>query len=150
MAGIHASASVDGVALAAATAKTVLQITAAANHRVLLRGFRLSLDGVAGDGVPVRWGLYRQTTAGTMTAVTEVLLDDDVSETLQTTCFHTATAEPTTAADPIKQGRVHPQTGYGEDLPFERPIHIGGGDRLALVCTAAAIVNVNASFDFEE
>ncbi len=144
MSAIHGSANTAEVALAAATAKTVLQLVAAANHRVKVKSWGVSFDGISETAAPVVVELLRQTDAGTMSALTPQKTRP-ASETLQTTAQHTATAEPagTTVVDSME---VHPQGGYEKVCDYE----IGGGERFGIRCTAPAIVNVIGKMDFEE
>lgn len=149
MAAFQGCASTAEIALGAATAKTVLQLVAATNHRVKILGFGVYFDGVSSTAEPVQVRLLRQSTAGTMTSLTPVKKDDSLAETLLTTAQHTATAEPT-AGDVIKAVEVHPQSGYEYTAPFGGEVIVGGGDRIGIECTAPAIVNVRAWIDFEE
>lgn len=137
------------IALSAATAKTVLQIKAPTNQRVGLLAWGVYFDGVSATGEPVQVRLLRQTTAGTMSALTPVKNDDSNGDSLQTTAQHTATVEPT-AGDVLKAIEVHPQSGYEEACPFAQEYIVGAGDRIGIECTAPAAVNVRAWMRFEE
>ena len=148
MAGIFGVAQTAEVALAAATAKTVIQLVAPANHRVRVLGWGIFFDGVNTAGEPVQVRVMRQTTAGTMSALTPVQVQP-VSETIQSTAQHTATAEPT-AGDLIDMIECHPQQGYEVKFPMGQEIIIAGSGRLGIECTAPAIVNCRAKFFFEE
>lgn len=123
-----------------ASAKTLLQIVAVANHKVLLDEISISFNGVSNTAEPIKVDVLRQTTAGTMTALTLVKDPDDWDETIQTTAQHTATVEPT-AGDVLMSEHVHPQQGYTWQAPFGREIAIGGGDRVGIRVTAAASVS---------
>lgn len=148
MADQNCIAQTAEVALAAATAKTVLQIVAATNQRVRIKSFGVFFDGISGSAEPVQVRLLRQTTAGTMTSLTPTKLGTG-SETVQTTAQHTATAEPT-AGDTLDIAEVHPQSGYQVIYPQgDWPI-IPGGGRVGIECTAPATVNVRAKIIFEE
>jgi len=137
------------VALTAATAKTVIQLVAAANQRVKILGWGVFFDGTSTTAEPVQVTLARQSTAGTTSALTPVKVDDSLAETLLTTARHTATAEPTTG-DVVDVIEVHPQQGYEKLYPLGQEIIVGGGDRLGIICTAPAAVNVRAKMFFEE
>jgi len=137
------------VALSAATAKTVVQIVAATNHRVKVLGWGVFFDGTSVTAEPVQVTLSRQSTAGTTSALTPVKMDDSIAETLLTTARHTATAEPTTG-DTVDVIEVHPQQGYEKLYPLGQELICGGGDRIGIVCTAPAAVNVRAKILFEE
>lgn len=149
MAAFQGSAATAEIALAAATAKTVLQLVAATNHRVKVLGFGIYFDGVSTTAEPVQVRILRQTTAGTMTALTTFKRDDSIADTLLTTAQHTATAEPT-AGDLIEAREVHPQQGWEVWYPQGSELIVGGGDRVGIEATAPATVNCRAQFIFEE
>lgn len=148
MAGIDCVAQTVEIALTSATAKTVLQIVAPANQRLKIKGWGVFFDGVSSTAEPVQVRLLRQTTAGTMTALTPVKLGAG-SETIQATAQHTATAEPT-AGDVLDPIEVHPQSGYEKQIPPDQRWEVPGGGRVGIECTAPAGVNVRAKIFFEE
>lgn len=148
MAGLRGAINTGAVALSAATAKTVAQIVAASNHRVLIPEFEVSFDGTTNTAVPVLVELVKQSDAGTSSALTPVKIGD-WQETMQTTARHTATAEPTTT-DVIKSFLVHPQQGEAWQAPFGAPLPVPGGTRLGWRITAPAVVNVRVNVLFEE
>lgn len=123
--------------------KTLMQVVAAANHRLLVKEFGISFDGVASDGVPILVEVLRQSTAGTTSALTPVKTNDSDDETLQVTARHTATVEPT-AGDVLWSEQIHPQTGDRWVATFDDPLPVKGGGRLGLRVTAAAGVNAVA------
>jgi hypothetical protein len=129
--------------------KTLMQIVAATNHKVRLDEISISFNGVSNTAEPIRVRILRQTTAGTMTALTLVKDPDDWSETIQTTAQHTATAEPT-ASDVLMAEYVHPQQGYTWQAPTGREIYIGGGDRIGIEVLAVASVSANVRVAGEE
>ena len=137
------------VALSAATAKTVIQLVAPSNHRLKVLGWGVFFDGVSVTAEPVQVRLLRQTTAGTMSALTPVKQDDSLSESLQATAQHTATAEPT-AGDVLDMIECHPQQGYEIAYSMGQEVIVGGGDRIGIECTAPANVNVRAKIRYEE
>ena len=149
MAAFQGQATTAEIALTAATAKTVIQLVGATNHRVKLLSWGVYFDGISPTAEPVQVRLLRQTTAGTMSALTPTKRDDSIAETLLTTAQHTATAEPT-AGDVLEVKEVHPQGGYEKIYPFGGEVIIGGSDRLGIECTAPAGVNVRAEYVFEE
>lgn len=148
MSDIFAVAQTAEVALSAAAAKTVLQIVAAGNHKVRVLGWGVFFDGTSSSAEPVQVRVLRQTTAGTMSALTPVKIGTD-SETLQTAAQHTATVEPT-AGDVLDVAEVHPQSGYEVKFPMGQEIKVPGSGRLGIECTAPAGVNVRAKIIFEE
>ena len=148
MAGIKAVAQTAEVSTGTSK-KTILQLVAAANHRVLVKELSISFDGTSNTAAPILVEIARQSTAGTMTSLTPAKVDLDGDETLQTTAQHTATAEPT-ETDVLMAENVHPQGGYTWQAPFAGEIVINGGDRLGLAVTAGASVNAVARLGFEE
>lgn len=149
MAAFVGVAQIAEEALAAATAETVVQIVAPANHRVKVLAWGVYFDGVAPTAAPVQVTLSRQSTAGTSSALTNVKWDDSIAETLQTTALQDFSVEPTTGAA-IASVEVHPQGSYECVYPLGGEPICGGGDRIGIVCTAPAIVNVRAFIRFEE
>lgn len=149
MAAFQGQAVTAEIALSAATAKTIIQLVAATNHRVKLLSWGVFFDGTSTTAEPVQVRLLRQTTAGTMSALTPTKRDDSIADTLLTTAQHTATVEPT-AGDLIEGVEVHPQQGYQVWYPLGGEFIIGGGDRAGIEVTAPATVNVRGMFIFEE
>ena len=149
MSALIGLANTPEVALVAATAKTVLQLVAPANHRLKVKSWGVFFDGTSATGEPVQVELMRQTTAGTMTALTLRKTDDSIAEALQATAQHSATAEPT-SGDLLMAAEVHPQSGFVESLPFGDEYIVGGSDRVGIVCTAPAGVNVRSFMRYEE
>lgn len=149
MAGLQFQATTAEVGLTAATAKTVLQVVAPSNHRVKVLGWSVSFDGNNPSAEPVVVRLLRQTTAGTMTALTPTKTDNSLSESIQSTAQHTATAEPT-AGDVLARREVHPQGSYEIWYPLGAEKWIGGGGRVGIECTAPAGVNAVAELVCEE
>ncbi len=152
MARMKLSVTTEGeVGLVAATAKTILQLVAAANTRVAVRGFSVSFDGTSGSAEPVQVDVLRQTGAGTGgSAATPVKEDGLGSETIQTTAQkNIATTEPT-AGDVLRRYQIHPQTGAEFKFGLDEELIIPGGGRLGLRCTAPANVNAVGHFSIEE
>lgn len=148
MSDLFGVAATVSVALVAATAKTAVQILAVANHRVKVLGWGVYFDGVNPTAAPVRVRVLRQTTSGTMTALTPTQTSQR-TESLLTTASFNASAEPV-AGDVIDSGLVHPQQGYEVKFTPGQELVIGGTGRLGIEVTAPAVVNVYAKIFFEE
>lgn len=148
MAGVKFAAQSGEIASGTST-KTLLQIAAASNHRVMVREISVSFKGTSATAAPVKVDVLRQSDAGTMSSLTPVKLNSADDETLQTTAQHTATAEPS-AGDVLKTEEVHPQTGFLWQAPFGGEIVVPGGTRLAVRVTAGADVNAVARIEGEE
>lgn len=143
MAGVRGRATTSQVATGTGT-KTILQLVAAANHRVIVPKITISFEGVTATDPPIQVVVLRQTTAGTMSALTPSKDNSGDDETLQTTAQHTATAEPT-ASDILETQLIHPQ-GRGIFGPFV----MIGGSRLGVAVTASVGIDCVVSAAFEE
>lgn len=148
MSGNRIKGTISGVSTGTSL-KTILQIVAASNHKVLVDEISVSFQGTSNTASPILVQITRQTSAGTMTSLTLAKDPDDWDETIQTTAQHTATAEPT-AGTTIMEEYVHPQTGYTWQAPYGKAIAVGGGDRLGIVVTAGSSVSCTARFTGEE
>ena len=149
MAGLRGAAITGEIATGTAV-KTLMQLVAAADHRVLVHELAVSFQGISNTDAPILIEILRQTTAGTMSALSLVKWgDDDGDESLQTTAQHTATAEPT-AGDVLMSDLIHPQGGFNWQAPFGGAFVIQGGDRLGLRVTAGVDVDAVARMLFEE
>lgn len=141
------SATADGVALVAATAKTVLNLATPASIRARITGIQVSFDGVTAGNVPALVELLRQTNAGTTTSVTPVAFDPAAPSSL-CTAGKNASVEPT-GTTVIRSWRVSPNGGVlivpllGADM-VTMPV----SGFLGIRCTAAQVVNVNAEISF--
>lgn len=150
MAGLRVTAeNTAAVALAAATAKTVLQLNAPAQQRIKIQRIGVFFDGASTTAVPVVVKMLIATTAGTNTALTLNKLVSSDSETIQTTAGENATAEPTKTTL-LDQWFIHPQMGIDLTYAFGQEKVIVGGSRVAIEVTAPAVVNVRVKIDFEE
>jgi hypothetical protein len=131
------------------SAKTLMQIVAPTNQRVILIEFGISFRGTSATDPPVLVELLRQTTAGTMTSLTLVKADQSIAETIQSTAQHTSTGEPT-AGDVYKSFNVHPQRGIiWQPGPLDQ-LMIPGGNRLGLRCTVGTTQNADVYMLCEE
>ena len=145
------TASTEGaVALAAATAKTILAVIAPAQFGIDLRSLELSFDGVTASNTPVLVEICSSTqaTAGTNTAATV----DQVYGRAITAGFTAAknyTAEPTvlTAVDEFT---LSPNGGLIiRDWPLGEGFDQDVSKAFALRLTAAQVVNARATMKFE-
>lgn len=148
MAGLKLVAQTGEVATGTSK-KTLLQIVAAANHRVVITEISISFDGTSNTAAPILVQALVQTDAGTMSALTLQKINADDDETVQTTAQHTATAEPTGTTEKMGE-QVHPQGGYTWQARPGDELVINGGDRLGIATTAAADVNAKVRVRLEE
>ena len=146
MAGVGFEAVTGEIAIGTST-KTLLQIVAASNHRVLVKKWGISFKGVSNTQLPVKVSLIIQSDAGTMSSLTLTKKNQGDNETLQTTAQHTSTGEPT-GSTLVWSTYVHPQTGFESDEGFS-PIPIIGGGRLGIVTANSGGTDVNAIVSLE-
>lgn len=149
MAGRKLSLSKPTIALAANTAKTVLQSKANSTPHKLLR-LTLGFDGASPTDGGVLVELVRQTSAGTMSALTARLRDNGITYTPLLTAQHTATVEPTDSGEVIWSTYVQPQEGGSWPLSEIDDDLVKEATWLGVRCTAKAIVNVTPTLDVEE
>lgn len=145
MAAIQWAVTIAERAEVAATPQTLIQVLAAANHRVQLLAWGVFFDGTTPTAEPVQIRLLRQTGAGTSVDAGAALvkIDSSLPETLQTTARVTFSAEPT-PGDVLWAGEVHPQGGYEAQFPWGNEIIIPGGTRVGIEVVAPAAVNARA------
>ena len=149
MAGVFFYMDTGEVSLTATTAKTALEITAAANHRVLIHEINVMFKGTTVTNEPVTVQLTRFATTGTGTSGTAQKYDPDYSETIQATWKYNDTVEPGSQTV-LKTWAIHPQSGVIYPLPIDRPIPLPGGDLIGIRCTADDAVTVLVSILAEE
>ncbi len=150
MAAFQGISRLEDRALTTATTETVLQLVAAANHRVKILGWGISFNGISVTDEPIKVILKRSSTAGTSAAGTVVKVDDSIVDTLLTAARITFTAEPT-VGDELETKFIHPQGWFEKIYPEGKEIIIGGGDRIGLeVTTATPAPDCSAFFHFEE
>lgn len=140
------------IALAAATAKTIMNIINATNGLIRLCEFAVSFDGVTAtaEAVTVELCSSTQATAGTTTSHTIAQCRGPV-RTVQATAARNYTVEPTVLTV-LKRWLVTPFAGcLVVQFPLGRePEQVTTADGLCIRCTAPAIVNVQGYMEFEE
>lgn len=149
MAGVLFSLVPGQVTLVAATARTVVQIIAPTNQRVLLKQLEIYGNSTSGSATPVYGRLLVQTSAGTMSSLTPSKHNAADDETIQSTASHTATVEP--SASTVKRTFFfHPQAGLIMPFPPGQEIPIIGGTRLGLELTSVEGATVTPTILCEE
>jgi len=136
------------VALAPATAKTVLSVIAPAQFGVDLVGFRLGFDGVTAANTPVVVEIVTWTTDGTGTGGT-VVQAYGRAITAGFTSKYNYTVEPTTPTA-VDRYSLTPNGGaIVYDYPRDRTPDTAVSNLIGIRLTAAQAVNVNATMIFE-
>jgi len=151
MAAGYSVETAGDIALAAATAKTILSIVNAANALHRISEIFVGFDGTSVTNEPVTVELMSSTeaTAGTSTTHT-IVRGRGPTRTAQATGKRNFTAEPTVLST-YKRWLVHPQSGILIPSPLGRePEQITTAGAYVIRCTAPAAVNVQAYMEFEE
>lgn len=132
------------------TLKTVCQVRTSSHCRVRILEIAIGFHGTVNTNEPIQVDLYRQSSSGTMTAVTARPSDEDLTETFETTGGVNASAEPTPGVFAHNFPPVHPQAGMIYIFPKGAEIIVKPSSWLGLVVTAAQAVNCDGYIKFEE
>ena len=143
--------TIDGLALVAATAKTVLELGPAASDRAKIVSWWVEFDGATATAVPVKVEVGRFSAAVT-TATTGTAGKYDAAEgTNASVIKHSTTTEGAGAAEAgLEIHRIHPQGGLVVQYPLGREEVLAVSTFWRIRCTAAAAVNVTAGVIWEE
>lgn len=138
----------NGTPFAATTgAKTVLNLIAGANQAVLLKGVKLSLDGVTSSAVPATIDVCQSTqaTAGTVGVTPTIVQAGGRTLTAQATAGANYTAEPTvlTSIDKFYLSQFMGLYHYELPLGDEYETDFSGGTIKALAIRINVTANVN-------
>jgi len=147
MAGVRATAQTGEVVVTTGVAKTALQVVAPSAQRLSLRGVQLTIKTASPSGKTCLVELLRQTTAGTMSALTPVALSP-AAATVRAAAQHTATAEPT-AGDVLRRWEVV-APGYEVQIPPDLAIEVAESGRLGVRVTPQEDGSVVAGLTWEE
>lgn len=137
--------TVDGIALVAATAKTIFELGTTANVPATIVEFSVTFDGVSATNTPVKVEAQRFSAAVT-TATTQAGVAWGLhGGTAASTTKHTTTTEgagTATAASGLIL-RVPPSGGFLEQFPLGREFYVPVSSFFRLRLTAAQAVNVS-------
>ncbi len=152
MAGVIANTNSGEVTLVASTAKTLLQIKAATNQRVVIKSIRLmGKQPAGGSDTPIKIRLTRSTSSfGAGAAATLAKNNPSDAETLQTTCYAGLTTEPASPADGGIIWEVQPQSGVIEFITPDLFIPVPGGAAANFEATSPATPVVTCTVQFVE
>lgn len=125
---------VTGDVLTGVATKTIAQVVAPANQKLLVHEIKISFKGTVRN-TPILVEILRQTTAGTMSALTLFKENSVDPETVQATALVNATAEPT-AGPVLDSCYVSPDADrYHWVAPFGRQYQVNGSGRLGVRVT---------------
>jgi hypothetical protein len=152
MAGVLWHVNSGECSLVAATAKTIIQVKAPTNQRLILRALRFfGKQAAGGTDTPCKIRLTRSTANfGTGSAATAAKNDPNDGETLQAVCAANFTVEPTTPADGGLWWELQPQTGIIEPLAPGQEIKIPGAAAANFEFTSPATPSVMTEVTGEE
>ena len=143
--------TIDGLALVAATPKTVLEIASGATDRVKIVSWWVEFDGATSTAVPVKVEVGRfSAVVTTATTITELKLDPAEGAPAAVVKHSTTTEGAGTPETGIETHRIHPQGGMFVQAPLGREKVLAVSTFWRIRCTAAAGVNVTAGYNREE
>ena len=148
MAGLLYRANSGVVALTGSTARTVIQLVAPTNHRLVIHWLAFHFDGTDATAGKVLFRGLKQTTAGTGTSLTLVPCGT-YTETLQTTATHSHTGTEPTASTVKLHRKLDPTRESIYEFPG-RTLDIPGGERFGFELTSATNINVTVEALCEE
>lgn len=128
--------------------KTMLQVTAAANERLVVDSIDITFDSVSASAVPVLVRVYTQTSAGSGGTTVTPVQQDATSGSPTVTALKgpagTWTGEPT-AGVVLRSWRIPPTSGQVVQLPLGRQIVSAVAGRIGVTVTAGATVNATVA-----
>lgn len=132
------------------TPQTLVQILAPSSQRVYVRGLMIALQGSTPASAPINFDWVVQTSLGTGTPVTEVLVDRGQDDNKRATINTDYTVEPNLGTSFIgfslhQQGTWPWQTPNREFDPMAK-----GNERIALRYLSATKVQVTITLYIEE
>ncbi len=148
MAALNCVACSGAQALLANTTETVLQLLAAANHRIKITGYSVTVAGTS--PIDLTMQVVRQSDAGTAATSTGLTakLDSDAAGTIQTLGYTTfSSTEPTTSAI-LQYKKLN--GGYEKYFPMGQEIIVPASGRIGITCNSVTASTVAVEIYFEE
>ena len=152
MAGLLLHVNSGEAALVAATAKTMLQIKAPANQRLLVKALRIfGKQAAGGTDAVVRVRMTRSTANfGTGTAATPAKNNPSLPETIQSSAAGNFSGEPTSPTDGGLWWELQPESGIIEFQPTGLAIEVPGGAAVNFEFLGADTPTVMIQASYEE
>jgi hypothetical protein len=144
------SIAVDGIALGAATAKTVLELGVSANDRVALIAWWVEFDGATSTAIPVKVEAQRASAAVTTATTLTPEKWDAADAAASAVAKHSTSAEGAGTLNGGEIHRVHPQSGFFREYPLGRELVLGLSTFWRIRLTAAAAVNATVGAIWNE
>lgn len=142
--------SIDGIALVAATAKTLAELGTASTNRAKIVEWSVTFDGVTASAIPVKIEVGRFSAAVTTATTLAGFKLDAGDGTAATTAKHTTTVEGAGTASDVFIYRVPPTGGFVMQYPLGRELVLAVSTFSRIRCTAAAAVNATFHIVWEE
>jgi len=143
--------SIDGLALVAATAKSVLELGTSSTDRAKIVSWWVEFDGATATAVPVKIEVGRFSAAVTTATTGTASKGDPADGANATVVKHSTTTEGAgTAEAGLEIHRIHPQSGIIIQYPLGRETVLAVSTFWRVRCTAAAGVNVTGGVIWEE
>jgi hypothetical protein len=143
--------AVDGVALAAATAKTILELGTPSTDRATIVEWWIEFDGVSASAVPVKCEVGRFSAAVTTATTGTPSKLDPAEGAAAVVVKHTTTTEgagTVEAGTPIH--RISPTSGLYVQYPLGREMVLAVSTFWRIRLTAAAVVNASVGVTWSE
>jgi hypothetical protein len=142
--------SVDGIALAAATAKSIAELATSAQNRARIVDWWIEFDGVDPTNAPVKVEVGRFTAAVTTASPFTEFQLQDADGTPDTVAQHSTTVEGAGTFSAGEIHRINPTTGVIRPYPLGREWYIPKSGFWRIRCTAADVVNATLGVIWEE
>lgn len=150
MAGVRFSVE-TGPQGSGVAAHALMQLLAAAHHRVHIHELSVSFRGTNATHAPALVEIVRYSDAGTSVALTPVKLNSGDNETIQTTARKTFTGTEPVATDILFSELITPNGGgYTWGGGNAGPLVLIGGERIGVRVTSANDTPVNVRAVCEE
>jgi hypothetical protein len=152
MSSVGYTVNTGSIAMAAATAKTVLNVISPAQFGIVLVGFEVSFDGVTASASPVLVEIGQSSQGGAGTPAGSPPTPVQVrGQTIAHGCTigHNYSAEPTTIVTAYDWW-LDPNKGMFDRLwPLGRELEQGVSKGIVCRVNAPAVVNCRVSFEWE-
>ena len=144
------SMSVDGIALVAATAKSIAELGTPATDRARIVEWSVTFDGVTSTAVPVKVEVGRFSAAVTTATTFTIDKIDPADGAASVVAKHSTSTEGAGTADDVMNYRVPATGGLVMQYPLGREFVMAVSTFWRIRCTAAAAVNVTFHVIWEE
>ena len=150
MAALQFYNNVPSLSLSAATATTVVGVSAPTNQRVKILGYGFYFDGTLNSATPVAITVGAFTGGTGLTSATPVKVEPELTETVQSKNIQWKTGQTEGTYTAYKTFTVHPQLGYEYLAPLGQEDMVAGGTQWGVQVNAPATVDIRGYVKCEE